>query len=102
MKIDFLKSKYDIVITSKFKKDYKRISKQNKDKSKLIYVLETLANGELLDSEYKDHRLINNKLYKDCRECHIESDWLLVYKYNKKDLVLLLIATGSHSELFDL
>ena len=49
MKFSFLKSKYDIVITSKFKKDYKRIIKQNKDKGKLVYVLEVLANGELLD-----------------------------------------------------
>ncbi len=102
MKFDFLKSKYNIVITSRFKKDYKKIIKQNKDKDKIIYVLEKLANGELLDAKYKDHSLINNKVYKDCRECHIEPDWLLIYKYKNNELVLLLVATGSYSELFDL
>ena len=102
MTFDFLKSKYNIVITSRFKKDYKKIIKQNKDKNKLIYILKKLANGEMLEAKYKDHGLINNKLYKDCRECHIEPDWLLVYRYHRDELVLLLVATGSHSELFDL
>lgn len=102
MKVDFLKSKYNIVITLRFKKDYKKIIKQNKDKNKLIYILEKLANGELLETQYKDHSLINNKVYKNCRECHIEPDWLLIYKYKTNESVLLLAATGSHSELFDL
>ena len=100
MKFSFLKSKYDIVITSKFKKDYKRIIKQNKDKGKLVYVLEVLANGELLDFQYRDHRLINDKVYKNCRECHIEPDWLLIYRYD--GFSLFFFAMGSHSELFDL
>ena len=56
----------------------------------------------MLETKYKDHCLINNKLYKDCRECHIEPDWLFVYRYNRDELILLLVATGSHSELFDL
>ena len=102
MKVDFLKSKYNIVITSRFKKDYKKIIKQNKDKNKLIYILEKLANGELLETQYKDHSLINNKVYKNCRECHIETDWLLIYKYKTNESLLLLVATGSHNELFDL
>lgn len=41
-----------------------------------------------------------NKKYKNCFECHIEPDWLLVYKIDKEYLILLLYATGSHSELF--
>ena len=59
-----------------------------------------LANLEDLDPKYKNHWLINNKTYRDCMECHIKPDWLLVYKYINDNLVLLLIDTGSHSDLF--
>ena len=53
-----------------------------------------------LESKYKNHKLISNKKYKDCFECYIEPDWLLVYKIKDDKLILLLFATGSHSELF--
>ena len=59
-----------------------------------------MSNGETLDVKYKDHPLIDNKYYRDCRECHIEPDWLLVYKYNNDELILYLVGTGSHSDLF--
>lgn len=86
---------------SSFKKGYKKIKKQGKDLNKLYTVIETLANGEILASKYKDHSLINDKYYKNCRECHIEPDWLLIYKYNKDELILFIVETGSHSELFN-
>lgn len=92
---------YDIEITSKFKSDYKKIRKQGKDINKLIEVLETLANGEELDPKYKNHKLINDKKYTNCFECHITPDWLLVYKIKDNELVLLLFATGTHSDLFN-
>lgn len=60
-----------------------------------------LANGDVLDSKYRDHSLIDNKYFKNCRECHIEPDWLLVYKYSEKELILFLVETGSHSEILD-
>ena len=101
MTFNFDNAKYDIQITSRFKNSYKKIRRQGKDINKLISILETLANGEELDPIYKDHALINNKHYKNCRECHIEPDWLLVYKYQDDELVLLLFETGSHSELFN-
>lgn len=101
MKFEFDNAKYDIEITSRFKRDYKKIRKQGKDINKLIKTLETLANGEELEPKYKDHKLINDKTYKECIECHIESDWLLVYKIQNNELILLLFATGSHSELFN-
>lgn len=66
----------------------------------MIPVLETLANGQELEEKYKDHQLINDKNYKDCRECHITPDWLLVYKIQDNELILLLFVTGSHSALF--
>ncbi len=94
------KTKYAVDITTNFKKQYKKIRKQGKDITKFIKVLEKLSNGEKLESNYKDHALINNKYYKDCRECHIEPDWLLVYQYQEEKLILLLVGTGSHSNIF--
>lgn len=64
-------------------------------------VVEILSKGEVLDIKYKDHILIDNKYYRNCRECHIEPDWLLVYKYNNDELILYLVETGSHSDLFN-
>lgn len=101
MKFNLDNTKYDIEITSRFKSDYKKIRKQNKDINKLIEVLEVLANGEELDEKYRNHKLINDKTFKDCQECHITPDWLLVYKIQDNELILLLFATGSHSDLFN-
>ena len=91
--------KYTIDLTSKFKSDYKKIKKQHKDLTKLAYVIYKLANGEELESKYKNHRLIDDEEYKYCF-CHITPDWLLVYKIKENELVLLLFVTGSHSGLF--
>lgn len=90
--------KYDLQFTSQFKKDLKRAKKQNKDLSKLFEVINILANGETLDSKYRDHSLTGN--YKGTRECHIEPDWLLIYEIRGAVLVLMLYRLGSHSELF--
>lgn len=95
-----LKTKYAVDMTSSFKKQYKKIIKQGKNINKFIYVLEKLANGEELEEKYKNHQLINDKYYKDCYECHIEPDWLLIYQYQNQKIVLLLVGIGSHSELF--
>ena len=85
--------KYSIDYTNNFKKQYDRLRKQGKNLHKLHLVIEKLA-------KYINHRLKNNKKYNNCYECHIEPDWLLVYKYDDKELILLLFETGSHSELF--
>ena len=101
MKIDFsIKSKYRIEYTADFKKQYKKIKKQGKDVEKLKYVISILANEEVLDQKYNNHLLTDSKKYKNCGECHIEPDWLLVYQYKNNELILLLLATGTHSELF--
>ena len=95
-----IKTKYQIKYTSDFKKNYKKIKKQGKDVEKLKTVINKLANGLELEAKYKNHILTDSKHYKNCGECHIEPDWLLVYQYVNKELVLILVATGSHSELF--
>lgn len=102
MKINFEESVYEVKTTSKFNKNLKRVIKQNKDLEKLIKVVETLANNQTLDSKYKNHKLINDKNFKDCYECHIEPDWLLIYRIENNELILLLIATGSHNDLFNM
>ena len=100
--IDFnLDTKYKIDFSSKFKKQLKKMIKQDKNINKLLLVITMLANKETLDVKYKDHQLIDDKTYKNCRECHITPDWLLIYKYEDVILVLVLLSTGSHSELLN-
>ena len=90
--------KYIVDFTTQFKKDIKLAKKQGKDTDKIFEVVEKRANDEVLEAKYKDHCLTGD--YKDCRECHIEPDWLLIYKKYESELILMLIRTGSHSELF--
>ena len=85
-----------IEYTTQFKKDYKRIKKQNKDLQKLRVVINKLTIEEKLDLKYKNHSLTGS--LKGYRDCHIEPDWLLLYKLSGD--TLLLERTGSHSELF--
>ena len=92
--------KYEVVGTTAFKKELKLIKKRQKNLEKLRIVVNKLSNGETLDEKYRDHSLVDNKRFKDCRECHIEPDWLLVYRINNDELILLLVETGSHSDLF--
>lgn len=97
---DSLNTKYGVKVTSNFKKKYKKVMKQGKDRQKFIEVLTKLANAEELDAKYQNHKLNDNKKYQNCNELHIEPDWLLVYKYQHDELILLLVDTGSHSNLF--
>lgn len=90
--------KYAVRITIKFKKDIKLIKKQGKMLEKLYAVVEKIANAETLDKKYCDHYLSGS--YESYRECHIEPDWLLIYKICNDDVILLLSRTGTHSDLF--
>ena len=87
----------NINYTTQFKKDYKRIKKQNKDLDKLRVIIEKLAAGKKLEPKYRDHQLSGN--WKGHRDCHIEPDWILIYRI--EDEGLILERTGSHSELFN-
>ena len=88
----------DIVYTKQFKKDYSDCKRSKKNIEKLQNVIKLLANETPLPEIYHDHTLIGDR--KGHRECHIEPDWLLIYKIDKTDLILELIRTGSHSKLF--
>ncbi|MCK4934419.1 MAG: type II toxin-antitoxin system YafQ family toxin [Simkaniaceae bacterium] len=72
------------------------MKRRNKDTKKLSNILELLIPEVPLPSKYKNHRLKGN--FHDCWECHIEPDWLLIYK--KLSKTLLLIKTGTHADLF--
>lgn len=87
--------------TPVFQKAYKRLKKKNFDMNKLEKVIEHIVanEDEILMSKYKDHHL-KGKL-KGCKELHIEKDWLLVYQItNEDEVLLLLLATGKHDDVF--
>ncbi|WP_058259682.1 type II toxin-antitoxin system YafQ family toxin [Fenollaria timonensis] len=90
--------KYQVLLTSKFKKDFKLLKKQGKNTDKILAVINKLARGESLDAKYKDHPLLGD--YLGARECHIEPDLLLIYEKQENILILNILRAGSHSNLF--
>ena len=82
--------------TKTFEKDVKRSEKRGKDLVKLKEAMRLLAEEKQLPPKYKDHPLSGN--YVNRRECHIEPDWLLIYK--KEPIVIIFERTGTHSDLF--
>lgn len=99
-KINLEDTLYTIKTTDKFDKQLRKIERQNKDLNKLMIVISMIANKQRLGFKYRNHKLNKSKEYKDCFECHIVPDWLLIYKIQDDKLLLLLFATGSHSDLF--
>ena len=91
---------YIIKKTNQFKQDFKLCINRGLDINEFTKVLTLLQNGSPLPEHYKDHPLQPSKDFKNCRELHIEPDWLLVYKYSNENLILYLVRTGSHSDLF--
>ena len=93
-----MNNKFDIVWTSQFKKDYKLAMKRHLDIDQLDEVIKVIASGEPLDPKFKDHPLSGD--WKGYRECHVQPDWLLVYKLFNDTLILTLTRTGTHSDIF--
>ena len=91
-------TKLTVKLTTIFKKDYKMAMKRGRKLELLDKVITTLAMGENLPNENRDHDLHGN--WKGYRECHIQPDWLLIYKIEKDILVLTLTRTGTHSDSF--
>ena len=87
-----------IVISGRFRKDLRHEKRRGRDLSRLEAVVERLASREPLDISNHDHNLSGN--LSGFRECHIEPDWLLIYRIEENDLILLLMRTGTHSDLF--
>ncbi len=88
--------KYEIIRSTKFKKNFKKLNTEFKDE--VLATLKKLANDENLEPKYKDHQLLGE--FKDFRECHIKPNLLLIYQKIENILILKAINVGSHSELF--
>lgn len=89
---------YDIIYSNRFKKSLKKCFKRGLDVEKLRHALNILTETGTMPSKYRPHKL--SGAYSGAWECHIEPDWLLVWEQNDTQLVLLLIDTGSHSDIF--
>ena len=89
-----------IYFTGKMERDAKRMKRRGKDLSKLSSVLDVLASGGTLPARNRDHALSGNR--SGLRECHVEPDWLLVYRIERDALILVAVETGTHADLFGL
>ena len=85
-----------VKVVSQFKKDLKRAQKRNNDVELLKEIIQLLARGVELPVKFRDHSLKGN--YVDCRECHIQPDFLLIYRLTSTEVQL--VRAGSHSDLF--
>ena len=83
--------------TKQFVRDVKRLRRRGKDIGKLKTVVGRLAQGRALDAKHRDHALTG--MWKNCRDCHSESDWVLIYSMDRNNL--RLERTGSQSDLFE-
>ena len=88
----------DIIWTNKLKKDYKLAIKRNKNIELIDDIIRKLAEGQQLPDKNNDHALTGE--WFGYRECHIQPDWLLIYRIDNDILVLVLSRTGTHSDLF--
>ena len=89
---------YNIEYTARFKKDYKLVIKRKYNEILIQNIISLLASEKSLPSRNKLHKLTGD--YKDCWECHIQPDWLLIWQVDVNRNALILIRTGTHSDLF--
>ena len=89
---------YSIEYTGSFKRDYKLALKRGYKEQLIQNIIILLADKTPLPAKNKPHKLTGD--YKDCWECHIQSDWLLIWQININTNTLILIRTGTHSDLF--
>jgi mRNA interferase YafQ len=88
---------YRLIATNGFKKDYRRLTKRGWNLSEIDAVIETLLNGSPLASKHRSHALKGER--KGQMDCHIRDDWVLIYEIVEENRVLILLRTGSHSDL---
>ncbi len=88
---------YQVLITTQFKKDLKRLNKQGKNKRLLEDVLKKIINKNPLEAKHKNHPLKGN--WVSSYDCHVQPDWVLIYTINNKNNTVTFERTGSHSEI---
>lgn len=89
---------YRVTTTNQFEKDVKRCKKRGLPMGDLRTVISLLAKDGHLPESYRPHKLSGNR--SGLWECHIKSDWLLIWEQFEEELRLLMLATGTHSDLF--
>ena len=82
--------------TKQFQRDLKKVKKRGKNLDKIKAIMSDLIDEKPLEVKFRDHKLTGN--YKDRRECHVEPDWLLIYKLDSQ--IIIFERTGIHSDLF--
>ena len=92
------KTQLTVKQTALFRKDYKLAKKRGRDMQLLKEIIALLSAGESLPAKNRDHALSGGWI--GYRECHVQPDWLLVYRIDKDVLVLTLTRTGTHSDIF--
>ena len=90
---------YEVVLSNRFRKDLKLAVKRGCDLALLNDIVDRLARGETLPAKNRDHNLTGD--YIGFRECHIQPDWLLIYRTDGDALLLFLMRTGTHADLFE-
>ena len=90
--------KYDVQMSTRYRRDAERLERQGKKIKKLDDAVKLLRTGEPMPPQYRDHPLKGE--WFGFRECHIEDDWILIYRIDKGELLLYLTRTGTHDDLF--
>lgn len=90
---------YELIYSNKFKKSLKKCHKRGLDLAKIKDAINKLQSSGTLPPEYRPHKLVGKYIGK--WECHIEPDWLMIWQQNETELILLLLDTGTHTDLFD-
>ena len=94
-----MKRKYELVLTGQFKKNVKLCKKRGLPLDELWSVIAQLLDGKELDEHYQAHILKGDR--KGQWECHIQPDWLLIWEQHDKELILVMLNTGTHSDIFE-
>jgi len=89
---------YEVIYTGQFKKSLKQCVRRGLDVNIFKTVLDILQGKGKLPAEYRPHKLTGK--YKGCWECHMQPDWLLIWEQEDQQLRLILVDTGTHSDLF--
>lgn len=89
---------YDVIYTGQFKKSLKQCVRRGLDVNVFKTVLDILQEQGQLPAGYRPHKLTGK--YKGCWECHMQPDWLLIWQQDDRQLRLILVDTGTHSDLF--
>lgn len=84
------------VYTKQFEKDVKRCARRGKNMEKFKILARTLLSGNPLDAIHRDHKLAGNLVGR--RDCHVESDWVMIYRIERNRLIFERM--GTHSDLF--